>query len=225
MIRLHVICEGQTEEAFVKELLIPRFRQKGIELIPGLIGKPGHKGGNVNIQRLEKDVRIRLLTERTAFVTTFFDFYGLSMDFPGKAEAARCVSVQDKAACVQSAMVRELGKSLDENALWRFIPYVQMYEFEALLFSHPAALAKGLDRPDLESALQRIRDAFDSPEQINDSPVTAPSKRILRLIPGYQKPLNGVIAALEIGLLTIRQECEHFSAWLTRLESFAEGNN
>ena len=100
----------------------------------------------------------------------------------------------------------------------RFIPFVIMHEFEALLFSDCAAFSRGIGRPDLQQQLQAIRDIFATPEEINDSPITAPSKRVLQIIPNYQKPFLGPLAALEIGLERMRQECPHFDAWLTRLE-------
>ncbi|WP_240867086.1 DUF4276 family protein [Cylindrospermopsis raciborskii] len=61
MIRVHIICEGQTEEDFIKEVLRPHFSQKGIAVYPSLIGKPGHKGGNFKIERLLNDVRNRII--------------------------------------------------------------------------------------------------------------------------------------------------------------------
>src|SRR5699024_12774972 len=78
MVRVHVICEGQTEEMFVKELLQPEFSPKGVYLNPMLVGKAGHNGGNSRFERLFTDVRHHLLHDRTRYCTTFFDFYGLS---------------------------------------------------------------------------------------------------------------------------------------------------
>ena len=103
----------------------------------------------------------------------------------------------------------------------RFIPYVQMHEFEALLFSDPARFAAGISRPDLHAKLHGIGSRFDTPEHINDSPKTAPSKQVIEVFPGYerQKPLLGVLAALEIGLPKIRQQCPLFDAWLRKLEN------
>jgi hypothetical protein len=91
----------------------------------------------------------------------------------------------------------EMGGEFKSN---RFIPFVVMHEFEALLFSDCAAFARGVGRPGIEAPLQAIRDNFSTPEEIDDSPETAPSKRIGILIPGYQKPVLGVQAASEIGL-------------------------
>ncbi|MGB2611005.1 MAG: DUF4276 family protein, partial [Isosphaeraceae bacterium] len=101
----------------------------------------------------------------------------------------------------------------------RFIPFVVMHEFEALLFSDCARFANGIGRKNLAERFQAIRDEFNSPEEINDSPLTHPSCRVAELVPDYQKPIWGNIAALEIGFDRIRSECPHFRAWLERLES------
>ena len=221
MIRVHVICEGQTEEMFVKELLCASFHPLDIFLVPALIGKPGHKGGNVNFDRLRTDVQNRLLGDKAAFCTTFLDFYGLPMNFPGRAEAVQNASIQAKALCMQESMTKELKSYINPDAMQRFIPYVQIHEFEALLFSSPKKLALGISRSDLTDHFQDIRDAFGSPEEINDDPNTAPSKRITRVAAGYEKPIYGTLAAMEIGLEIMRRECVLFDAWLKQLEALA----
>ena len=109
-----------------------------------------------------------------------------------------------------------MGESFNPN---RFIPYVMMHEFEAMLFSDCAAFSHGIGNPALAIQFQAVRDAFASPEEIDDSPLTAPSKRVENLVPGYTKPLLGTLAALEIGLEAIRKECPHFRCWLGRLEA------
>ncbi|MEO5326718.1 MAG: DUF4276 family protein [Magnetococcus sp. THC-1_WYH] len=219
MIRIHVICEGQTEEMFVNEVLSQFFQPKNIRLDASLIGKPGHKGGNFKFDRLFNDVKTRLLGDKKSFCTTFFDFYKLPEKFPGKAEANGCVGIDKKANCLQNALIKQLHGELGEEPLRRFIPYVQMYEFEALLFSDPSQLAKGIYQLDLATALQEVRDAFATPEEINNSIETAPSKRIEKLYSAYDKPIHGSLAAIEIGLKTIRKECHRFDAWLSRLET------
>ena len=219
MIRVHVLCEGQTEETFVREVLRSEFAPKNIALIPALVGKPGHKGGNIKFDRLLKDVELRLLGDRTAYCTTLFDFYGLPTDFPGKQQAAQKKDAAEKADYLLKALTEKLQQKLGEDPLIRFIPYVQMYEFEGLLFSDPEGLARALDGKSSSTPLQVIRQAFSSPEEINDSPLTAPSKRIKQLYPRYDKPLHGSLAALEISLATIRTQCRQFDAWLARLET------
>ena len=221
MIRVHIICEGQTEEMFVNELMRSPFAAKGIDLRPSLVGKPGHKGGNFKFERLLGDVRSRLSGDTQSYCTTFFDFYGLPEDFPGKRVLPANASIHDKASAVNSALDEKLKDHLGEEPARRFIPFIQMYEFEALLFSNAKAFAAGIDKPNLEDSFQAISDSFDSPEHINDSPQTAPSKRVLQLVTGYEKPLMGSLAAIEIGLNTIRQECRLFNEWVTQLEGLA----
>lgn len=224
MIRVHVICEGQTEEMFVNEMLTPVFFPKGIQLVPALVGKPGHKGGNFKFERLQTDVKNRLLGDRTAYCTTFFDYYGLPQGFPGKDTLVAHADIRDKAAAVQNAMVDELIRLIGQDSMRRFIPFVQMYEFEALLFSDPDAFAIGVDRISLNQHLKAISAQFESPEHINNSPVTAPSKRIEALMADYQKPLMGTLAALEVGLDVMRARCALFNDWLTRIESLLVTN-
>lgn len=219
MIRVHVICEGQTEEMFVTEVLAKTFLQKNICLVPTLIGKRGHKGGNFKFERLLADVRARLLGDKTAYCTTFFDFYGLPEDFPGKKEAELKVDITQKADCLLAALMEQLYSKLGATPMKRFIPYVQMYEFESLLFSDPEKLAQGIYQANLSDSFKKIKDAFNTPEEINNSPVTAPSKRIEKLYPAYEKPINGSLAAIEIGLDVIRHECPRFDSWIKTLEA------
>ena len=222
MTRVHVICEGQTEEMFIKEFLYEPFQTLGVVLTPALIGKPGHKGGNFRIERLLSDVKNRLFGDPTSFCTTFFDFYGLPKEFPGKTDAGTVETPQEKADIVCQAMVESLTGSLGEGAMRRFVPYIQMYEFEALLFSDPDGLARGVDCPRLSDTFRKIRESFESPEWINDNAWTAPSKRISNKVKEYQKPIYGSLAAMEIGLPTMRRECHRFDAWLSHLEGLAE---
>ncbi|PYD85245.1 DUF4276 family protein [Pseudomonas syringae] len=219
MIRVHVICEGQTEEMFINEVLAQAFQNLDIYLIPALIGKPGHKGGNFRFERLLSDVEKRLLGDRQAYCTTFFDFYGLPEEFPGKANASGKSTVDEKADCLLEAMTERLANKLGDEAMRRFIPYVQMYEFEGLLFSCPTRLAVGINQPALEDRFLHIRNEFETPEAINNSPMTAPSKRLQKLYDGYDKPLHGSLAAIEIGLPIIRQQCTRFDAWLRQMEA------
>lgn len=222
MIRVHVICEGQTEEMFINEVLAKTYLSKGIYLLPSLIGKPGHKGGYFSYPRLLTDLRIRLLSDRNSICTTMFDFYGLPERFPGKNEAITKPTSQQKAECLLNILMSHLQEDLGGDVLHRFIPNILMYEFEGLLFSDPKALATSIDASDLTLKFQKIRDNFHSPEDINNSPMTAPSKRIQAIFPEYDKVLHGSLASIEIGLNTIREECELFNNWLVKLEGLVE---
>lgn len=222
MVRVYVICEGQTEETFIKEVLYSLFLAKSIYLQPVLIGKPGHKGGNFTFRRLLADIK-PLLGDSTAYCTTLFDFYGLPNDFPGKIQAQSMISSKDKANCITQALLDSLQETtISLESLRRFIPYIQMYEFEGLLFSDCAGLALAIGQPQMRQQLQDIRDKFSSPEDINDSYRTAPSKRLRSMYAGYDKPIHGSLASLEIGIETIRQECQLFDRWLQQIENLSD---
>ena len=150
------------------------------------------------------------------------DYYGLPQSgakaWPGRAAANR-VPFVDKATTVKRAirknLQQELGDGFQAN---RFVPYVMMHEFEAMLFSDCTLFAQGIDCKQLEPKFQAIVKDYGEPEKIDDTPNGAPSKRIKKLVRDYEKPLMGTLAALDIGLDKIRAACPHFNAWLTRLE-------
>lgn len=221
MVRVHVICEGQTEETFVKEVLSRGLLSKNIYLSPALVGKPGQKGGALTPQRLLRDIRLRLLGDTTAYCTTLFDYYRLPRGFPGREEALGEQFARNRARCICSGLTEFLRPALGEEAVRRFIPYVQMHEFEGLLFSSPIALATGISQPQLVSSLQAIRASFDTPEDINEGAESAPSKRITNLYPAYDKPLFGSLAAMEMGSDVIRKECPLFNEWVLTLETLS----
>jgi hypothetical protein len=141
------------------------------------------------------------------------DYYGMPPEWPGRTASA--LDPQDRAATIQD----ELRASLDPELRPRFFPGVLMHEFEAFVFVDVDQAAAAWVRPELVEPLRAIRSAFQSPEHINDSSTTAPSKRLIALIPGYQKPLAGAQAVEAIGLEKIRGACQCFDAWLTRLEA------
>lgn len=213
MTRVRIICEGQTEEAFVNNLLAPYFSQHNILVTAPLIGKPGHKGGNVNLPRLLVDLGKILNGDRSAYCTTLLDYYGLPSDFPGKKEAEQQNELAKKNEVIHRALHKAVEESLGSGAASRFIPYIQMYEFEALLFSDPKLMEDKLK----VKGFVAIRESFDSPEHINNSPQTAPSKRILSLYPTYNKVLDGSVLAQNITLDIIRQECPLFDGWLNMI--------
>jgi hypothetical protein len=224
MLRLLVHVEGQTEESFVNEVLCEHLMHSGYGSVSArLVGNPrlrSRRGGIRSWQSVKKDILRHLTEDPGAIATTMVDYYALPHDWPGRAEAPSKNSSPARAECVEAALlaniVAEMGPQFDPR---RFIPQVVMHEFEALLFSDPERFAQGIGRGDLANQLRAIRRNFETPEDINDSPETAPSKRIKNLYPGYEKPLSGVVAAMEIGLPVIRRECSHFNSWLNRLEA------
>ena len=226
MSRLLVHVEGETEETFVNELLRPYLYDRGYSAVSarlmGNVRQRSRRGGIKGWDEVRKDILGHLKQDVGCFATTMVDYYGLpqlgNKTWPGRKAAGEIVFAQ-KAKTVEDALLADISQGMGGTFnSGRFIPYVMMHEFEAILFSDCEGFGHGIGREDLVQPLQAIRDQFASPEEIDDSPHTAPSKRIEHLMPNYQKPLMGKLAALEIGIHAIRRECPHFGNWLERLE-------
>ena len=222
MTRMIVLVEGQTEETFANQVLAGDLYGYGYTSVGArMIGKArsrARRGGIVPWTAMRKTITDLLKEDTGRFVTTMVDYYGLLQDWPGRAESSS-QALLNKAYTVESALSADIeevmGASFNPD---RFVPYVMMHEFEAMLFSDCELFSVGIGRPEHSLSFQEIRDAFASPEEIDDSPNTAPSKRIRELVTDYQKPVDGLIAVQEIGLDTIRGESAHFREWLERLE-------
>ena len=209
MRRLAVSVEGRTEEEFVKRVLGGHLRERRVEPTPILLGRgrSGSRGGNVSSDRLVSEM-LKLLGSFD-IVTSLVDYYG----FRDKGDR----SVAELEEHLQGKLRKRVGRRWDER---RTIPYVQRHEFEGLLFSDVRAFADQPAFPDTcVDELQAVRGRFTTPEDINDDPETAPSKRLGRVLPRYDKVLHGPALAATIGLGTIRVECPRFDAWVARLES------
>lgn len=226
MPRLLVHVEGQTEETFVNQVLGPHLYDYGYLTISArLLGNARQRhrrGGMRPWEQVRRDIANHLNEDPRAIATTMVDYYGLpkmgSSAWPGR-NSAPCLAFPQNARAVETALLADISQHMGNGFNpGRFIPYVQMHEFEALLFSDCEQFALGIGRSDLAPCFQMIRNAVNSPEEIDDSPLTAPSKRVEELMPGYQKPLTGLRAVQKIGLDTIRAECLHFNDWLQRLE-------
>ena len=109
------------------------------------------------------------------------------------------------------------------GADWRFIPYVAMHEFEAMLFSDPKLLAEQLKVP--ESDINDILAECGEPENIDDSPLTAPSKRLDNLSTRFKKTSTGIAIAKAIGLVKIKEQCPLFNKWMTEIECLKGSNH
>ena len=204
MIRLAISVEGPTEEEFVNRLIVGHLRSKGIET------RPVSLGGHITVSKLAREM-VNLLWQRYHFVTSLVDFYG----FRDKGNQTICQLEQ----AVFDEVDRLIRRSWDQRVVF---PYVQRHEFEGLLFSEVSSFSTlgipGIDAACLQS-LRRIRDHFETPEDINDDRDTAPSKRIEALIPRYRKRLHGPLVAESTGLERIRAECPRFDGWVRRLEA------
>lgn len=222
MARLLIHVEGQTEESFVNDVLAPHLSSFGYEKIGArLMGNSRQRANRGGVRAwpvVQKDIVNHLKEDDGCLATIMVDYYAMPPTWPGRQIAATVIFAQ-KARTVQdaisAAVCEEMGSNFDGR---RFIPYVMMHEFEALLFSDCDIFSASVGRYDLAPKLQEIRMAFNTPEEINDRPDFAPSKRILGLMPEYQKPLHGILASLDIGLAVMRRECANFAAWLNALE-------
>jgi hypothetical protein len=231
MKRLNILTEGQTEEKFVWDLLAPHLANFEIVINARCIitGKTRqfqthgnrqsilHKGGLIDFLQASRDLQRWRNEDPKATLTTMFDLYALPEDFPAYQATINQPAVL-RVELLEEAFLGKVGLS-------NFIPYIQLHEFEALLFSDIQILnnivARGSKQPEqtLEQ-LQEISKSFEIPELINDSPHTAPSKRLDSIFgEKYQKTSEGNDVAKEIGLEKIRTKCPHFNAWVTKLEN------
>ena len=224
-VRLHFIVEGQTEETFVNEILEPYLAERNIWTAARCVmtgRKRGitYRGGIVKYAKVKSDIKAWVKQDQNpdARFTTMFDLYGLPKDFPGYEDAERIRDPYDRIRALEDA----LGEDIADL---RFIPYIQLHEFEALLFSELRKL--DLQFPDSDAEIGRLEETaskFNSPEHIDDGQETAPSKRIIYEIPEYEgrKASAGPVVAGKIGLPVLRSSCRHFGEWIKRLESLSE---
>ncbi len=220
MKKILILSEGPTEESFVRDVLYPHLSRMSVFVIPIIAATkrvkagPDFKGGITSYGKFRREIWRLLEDTSAACVTTMIDYYGLPTDFPGRA-------AQQRGSCFDRVRLleQELAQDVDHR---RFVPYLSLHEFEALLFSSPEEIAGVAPEEDVEKGLLSIRMAFASPEEINDDPLTHPAARITGLIPAFRKLPHGPMIAGRIGLAKIRKECRHFDSWLTKLEGVGE---
>ncbi len=222
MIRLHIIAEGQTEEEFVKTILAEHLADFNVITDVHCVTTKRtktqvHRGGLGSYQQPKKDTLLWLKQEKGNDVrfTTMLDLYALPNDFPQFDEGKKISDPYQKVKKLETALAEDIND-------YRFIPYIQLHEFEALILTDPSKL---IDRfPEYDESVQElvtICKKYDSPELINDGETTAPSKRIIQLIPSYKGAKVSVAPLMvqKIGLPTIRSQCPHFNEWLIQLEN------
>jgi hypothetical protein len=220
---LYVFCEGPTEQGFCKQVLVPHLYSVGFLHVPTIRvayswkGGVAHRGGVGRYEPLRKDILNNLKKRRGKDVhfTTLLDLYGLPSDFPGKDRNVR--NANDPTPYVL-ALEAAFGQDIGDP---RFLPYLQLHEYETLLYSDLDAFAIAFEN--CQNAVEQLKDDvkdFPTIEHINDSQRTAPSKRIIRVLPNYKgrKAVAGPDIAEYIGLARLREKCPHFDAWLKAIE-------
>ena len=214
MKKILILAEGQTEEKFLKEVLNPYLNRQNIYIIPIIIStkrtKSGlkYKGGIVKFSQVKSEI-LKLLKDASAsLVTTMIDYYGLNNSFPGIGTTNIPSNLYEKIEFLENLFANEIAHH-------KFHPYYQLHEFETLLFSEQNSFTKVLKTT---NELENIFKKFANPEEINNKPTTAPSKRILKIYPKYQKVTDGIIIAKQIGINKMRQKCRHFDNWISVME-------
>lgn len=222
MNRVIIICEGPTEKEFCNDVLQPYFSKKEIFIHNPVIKQSN--GGIVAWNALKNEIIRYLKHEKKAFVTTFIDYYGLESNYPKWHEAKKESNKFKSMDLMEHAML----EFIDESFRARFIPYIQLHEFEGLLFSDKDAILNNFDKEEINDIkyLNETIENFKSPELINDSYETAPSRRLSRIIKGYgaEKSVYGSIIAKEIGLEKIRNKCKRFNSWIEKIENIKKWN-
>ncbi len=222
-IRLNITSEGQTEEYFAKKVLSPYLGQFNIStnvrsVLTRKDRKKNYRGGLNSYQKARKDILMWIKEDNNPEVrfTTMFDLYALPTDFPKYREAKRIYDPYEKVEFLERAFSEDIND-------FRFIPYIQLHEFEALIFVNPEPLKYEYFEHENEiDKLIKISNDFANPELINDNPLTAPSKRILQLIPEYDKANIGPDIADFIGINNLKSKCRHFNNWVTLLEKLSD---
>ncbi|MBX9677359.1 MAG: DUF4276 family protein [Gemmataceae bacterium] len=221
MSELYVFCEGRTEQNFCKQVLVPALRNlRAVHPIRIAFGRSKgivHRGGLRSYLPVKKDIANMLAARPHAdvFFTTMFDLYKLPKNFPGNQHRKKAADPRENIEHLERAL------ELDVNDA-RFVPYLQLHEYETLLFSDLEAFQVAFD--DCENAITNLNQEkaeFESIEEINDTPHGAPSKRIIRAIPSYRKSkaTAGADVAEFIGLDVMRASSPHFDQWVKTLQS------
>ena len=219
-VEVMIITEGKTERDFVTKVLAPEVASRGIYLHPAVLKKRGQNGGDVRFDRVKNDIGLFLKQRKSTYVSMLIDFYGIG-SWIDLDKARNQPTTALKAELFNNITYNGIIEAYsDHRAAERFIPYVSMHEFEALLFSNAEVLAKKLGVN--ISAINSILDTYDSPEDINNSQVTAPSKRLKNLSSSFNKVSTGIDIAKTIGIGEMRDNCPLFNAWVTKLESLTE---
>lgn len=224
---IRVVAEGRTETSFVKDVLYPHFYALNKNIVPITLrtGKDLSKGrvytgGILSYAKFKEEIYRNLkyaMSHKGTYVTTMVDLYGLPKDFPGYDKACKMQDVYQKVEYLEQEIKADILRAYPDGAEI-FFPYLQLHEFEALLFVDLEELATicfeyQSDIRDMENAVAGM-----NPEEINNGYQTAPSKRIISAVPNYDKVIMGTEVAQAIGLDKLRTNCIHFNHWITLLE-------
>ena len=218
MKRIIIICEGQTEQEFCQKVLARYFINKGqnIMIQAPLIKKS--MGGIVTWSALKKEIETYLKNDSSVVVTTLIDYYGIEYkhEFPGWAKGETILDKNERLNFLEEAMVDEIANDLHT----RFFPYLQLHEFEGLLFNDIQIFYDQVPTHELigKDELKRVFAEYNKPEMINNSKENSPGHRLERIIKGYDKIVYGNCLAEAIGISKMREKSPRFNRWIAKLE-------
>ena len=168
VLRLLILVEGETEETFVNEVLGPYLFSRGFSRVDAkIMGNArlrSKRGGVRGWPEVRSEILRHLRSDDHIYVTTLVDYYGMPGDqrraqsWPGRQEAA-VLPFWEKGNHVESALVVEIDRELRDTR--RFIPFVVMHEFEAVLFSDCEKFATAIGRSDLRAELNGVSRFWD----------------------------------------------------------------
>ncbi|MDE3722746.1 DUF4276 family protein [Nocardiopsis sp. N85] len=216
MRRLHILCEGQTEENLATETLRPYFTSPDAYVTVSVLNTrrtvagPDRKGGVGRWSALDRDIRLLLRDTSVHVLTTLVDYYGAPSDTPGMGSRPQGAP-RDRVAHVEAAMAEAVGDA-------RFLPHLVLHETETWVLACADTLGELSGKPSLAASLRALSESAGGPESVNDGPDTAPSKRILRLDPTYRKTRDGPDAICLTGVEEIRRRCPHADAWFRAVQ-------
>lgn len=212
MKNVYIYCEGPTEEAFINEVLYPYLFNMDIVVYPIVCttkrtASKKYKGGVSDYNKIKRELTILCKNHRNEYVTTMFDYYGMPENTPD-------IGLQDKDIYeridkIEATINRDIGQ---ENCMFHFM----LHEFEGVLFSNPESFGL-ISGDEVVNEIREIRKSYPNPEYINNSPETAPSKRLEKLIPNYAKIKNGTLLSKDMGIDMILAECPHFRKWVEKI--------
>ncbi len=210
--RVIIVVEGDTEEEFVRSSIAPHFLNLGIFDVRGIKIRTSsrQKGGIGSYLKFRNNVEQLINQEKDTVVSSLLDYFRLPSSFPKYVEAAAFSNSSEKVSFLEEAMAEDIGNP-------RFIPYIQLHEFEALLFTDLRGFEYcGFSHVQLKQITSIISN-HKNPEDINNDPETAPSKRLLKIFPGYSKVLHGNIIVQVNGFPLLLKSCPRFNYWIQKL--------
>lgn len=222
MTRVLALVEGSTEKAVINSLIAPYLGIRRVFVFARIVGKPGHKGGIRSFKSVLKELTALIKQEPESIITTFFDYYGLPSDWPGiqNFTGRKSNEIADTIeTAISDVVIKQFDNSFNPK---HFIPYIQMYELESLLFSGPEEMSETFGHPEFQETFEKIVKECGGCEEINDDPQSSPSKRIQTHYPSYIKGQSDLAhaprIAKKIRINRIREACPHFNDWIARLE-------